>query len=169
MAPDLGPDFNTVHAITCKAVRQVPESKRDFRPAPEMLTTFDLIFHMFSQEYVMFRACLTGRLKLEDFREIENAKADLHTIEQLAQYGEKVHSETSRWLADATRDELSGPIETFAGPSTRGKALQSALHHMLHHRGQLYVYLRLMGIEPIFVWTGEPIPIVRQKMARMAD
>jgi hypothetical protein len=43
------------------------------------------------------------------------------------------------------------------------KLLLSALEHMLHHRGQLYVYLRLMGIEPVFVWSGEPTSVVLQK------
>jgi uncharacterized damage-inducible protein DinB len=35
---------------------------------------------------------------------------------------------------------------------------------MFHHRGQLYVYLRLMGIEPVFVWTGEPMDVMKAKM-----
>ncbi|MBI4484064.1 MAG: hypothetical protein HY652_14405 [Acidobacteria bacterium] len=42
----------------------------------------------------------------------------------------------------------------------------SAFEHLVHHRGQLYVYLRLLGIEPVFVWTGEPMPVAREQPPR---
>ena len=52
MAAHFAAHFDEVHAITRKAVRQVPEHRKDFRPLPEIFTIFDLAFHMFSQELV---------------------------------------------------------------------------------------------------------------------
>lgn len=158
--------FDEIHAIACKAVRQVPEERRDFRPDSKMMTSFDLVFHMFSQERVMLVGCKAGRLDLEEFRKVEQDKAPLRRIEDLARYGEAVHSETSAWLARCGSDDLIKPVSTFIGPSTPEKLLYSALEHIVHHRGQLYVYLRLMGIEPVFVWTGEPMSTVRARMSR---
>jgi hypothetical protein len=34
--------------------------------------------------------------------------------------------------------------------------------------GQLYVYLRLLGIQPVFVWTGEPMTVVREKLSAIS-
>jgi len=156
--------FDEIHAITCKAVRQIPEERRDFRPALEMMTAFDLVFHMFSQERVMLVGCKIGSLDLEEFRKVEQDKAPLRSIEDLALYGETVHSETSDWLSRCGSDGIIKPVSTFLGPSTPEKLLYSALEHIVHHRGQLYVYLRLMGMEPVFVWTGEPMSTLRGRM-----
>jgi uncharacterized damage-inducible protein DinB len=165
MALDFAPHFAEVHTITCKVVRQVPEHQKDFRPMPEMFTVFDLAFHMFSQEKVMLIGCRTGKMALREFEQVKNDKQGLKTIEDLVLYGEAIHQETSRWLAAASSEDLAKPVETFFGPSTPEKLLASALEHMLHHRGQLYVYLRLLGIEPLFVWTGEPMAVVRGKLS----
>lgn len=168
MTPDLRSHFDEVHAITCKAVRQIPDEHRDFRPVPQMMTAFDLIFHMFSQERVMLAGCRTGKLAAAQFRAVEEEKNSLRTIEDLARYGEQVHSETRLWVAAACEDEMARRVETFAGPSTPANLLYSALEHICHHRGQLYIYLRLLGIEPVFVWTGQPMAVVRQQFAQMA-
>jgi uncharacterized damage-inducible protein DinB len=168
MAAHFAAHFNEVHAITCKAVRQVPEHRKDFRPLPEVFTIFDLAFHMFSQEKVMLIGCRKGKVLWKDFERVEDDRRGLGTIEDLVRYGEAIHQETSRWLAAASREDLEKAVETFCGPSTPEKLLASALEHILHHRGQLYVYLRLMGIEPVFVWTGEPMPLVREKLSAIS-
>lgn len=168
MVVDFPAHFDEVHAITCKVVRQIPDKQRDFCPAPEMMTAFDLVFHMFSQEKVMLSACTSGTLSLEDFRQVESDKNALQTIEALACYGEEVHAATSRWMRSGSEAELGKTVQTFIGPTTPEKLLISALEHIFHHRGQLYVYLRLMGIEPVFVWSGEPMSVVRQTFGRAA-
>jgi uncharacterized damage-inducible protein DinB len=156
--------FDEAHAITCKAVRQVPEMLRDFRPTREMMTAFDLIFHMFSQERAMLAGATSGELLLAEFGAVEQDKAILKTIEDLARYGELVHGQTRDWLSMVSEDQFRKTTKTFLGPSTPERLLHSALVHMFHHRGQLYVYLRLMGIEPVFVWTGEPMDIMQARM-----
>jgi len=166
MILDFPVHFDEVHAITCKAVLQIPNQHRDFRPASEMMTAFDLVFHMFSQEKVMLGACTSGTLALDDFRQVESDKNALQTIEDLTRYGEEVHKATAQWTRSASKDELTKTVRTFIGPSTPEKLLLSALEHIFHHRGQLYVYLRLMGIEPVFVWSGEPMSAARRKFGK---
>ena len=156
--------FDEAHAITCKVVRQVPEAHREFRPVREMMSAFDLIFHMFSQERAMLVGATTGELRFAEFAVVEQDKAHLKTIENLTRYGEQVHEQTRSWLSAASEDEFRKPTKTFLGPSTPEWLLHSALVHMYHHRGQLYVYLRLMGIEPVFVWTGESMEVIRARM-----
>jgi uncharacterized damage-inducible protein DinB len=168
MVPSFAKQFDEIHTITRKAVRQIPEAQRDFRPVPEMLTAFDLVFHMFSQEKVMLVGCRTGRLELKEFRRVEEDKQALRTVGDLARYGEQVHRETQEWLSAASPADLRKSVETFIGPGTPEQLLLSALVHIVHHRGQLYVYLRLMGIEPVFVWSGEPMSVVRGKLANTA-
>ena len=112
----------------------------------------------------MLAGVTTGELLFAEFAIVEHDKANLKTIEDLARYGEQVHGQTRSWLCAASEDEFRKPVKTFLGPSTPERLLHSALVHMFHHRGQLYVYLRLMGIEPVFVWSGEPLEVVRAKI-----
>lgn len=149
--------FDEVHRITCQVVRQIPEEKLDYKPIEPMWTARDLVFHMFSQEKVMLGGCQMGKIEIQDFVEVEKDKAELKTVEDLARYGEQVHREMDEWVKSCGREEYRRTIEAFFGQLTPIQALASAEEHLIHHRGQLYVYLRLMGIEPLFVFTGQPV------------
>jgi uncharacterized damage-inducible protein DinB len=129
--------FDEAHAITCKAVGQVPEALRDFRPTREMMNAFDLIFHMFSQERAMLAGATSGELLFVEFGTVEHDKTALTTLEDLARYGEQVHGQTRGWLSGVSEDQFRKPTTTFLGPSTPEKLLHSALVHMFHSRGQL--------------------------------
>jgi uncharacterized damage-inducible protein DinB len=129
-----------------------------------MMNAFDLIFHMFSQERAMLAGATSGELLFVEFGTVEHDKTTLTTIEDLARYGEQVHGQTRGWLSGVSEDQFRKPTTTFLGLNTPEKLLHSALVHMFHHRGQLYVYVRLIGIEPIFAWTGEPMDIVQARM-----
>lgn len=91
-----------------------------------MMTTFDLVFHMFSQEKVALGACTSRKLSLEDSRQVESDKNARQTIEDLARYGEEVHAATSRWMRSASEAELRKTVQTFIGPNTAEKPFLSA-------------------------------------------
>lgn len=149
--------FDEVHRITCQVVRQIPDQQLDFKPVEPMWNARDLVFHMFSQQKVMLGGCRTGKIEVQDFVEVKKDKADLKSARDLAQYGEQVHREMDEWVRSCSQEEYQRPIEAFFGHLTPFQALAAAEEHLIHHRGQLYVYLRLMGIEPLFVFTGEPV------------
>ena len=148
--------YDEVHGIAVKAVLQFPDHQLDFRPTPEMFTARELIFHMFSQERAMLAGCQRGELVLDDFSSVQADLPAMKTVKDLARYGEQVHAETNQWVKRCSDAEYERPVKTFFG------AVMPPLHlisggydHLLHHRGQFYVYLRLVGITPVFVFTGE--------------
>lgn len=160
--------FDEVHAITCKGASQVPEGQKDFRPVPEMMTVFDLVFHMFSQEKANMVGCRTGKWPLlKVFRQVDLDKEQLHSMKELVEYGERIHQETVDWVESAEPEDLTRTVEWSLGRTTPEALLLDSLIHLVHHRGQLYAYLRLMGIEPVFVWTGEPLSVAREQLPEM--
>jgi len=147
--------FNELHAVTVKVVRQLPEDKLDYTPCEPMMPARDLLFHMFSQEKVMLKGCKTGKIEVDDFRWVAEDLKAIGTVEDLATYGEQVHAETNNWVQTCSNEEYNRTIHTFFGELKPFQLLLSAKEHLIHHRGQFYVYLRMLGIQPLFVFTGE--------------
>jgi uncharacterized damage-inducible protein DinB len=142
--------FDQVHEIACKSVRALPPDKLDLKPTPEMMSAKELAFHMLATEKAMLKAVKTGKLVLDDFKALDQDMEGLGTPEALAAYGERIHAETNRWFESCPEEEYARPVEVFWGgePMTPFLCLAGTEEHMLHHRGQLCVYLRLAGVVP---------------------
>lgn len=52
------------------------------------------------------------------------------------------------FLRNTTQEELAEEIEMWYGTVTKESILLTMDNHLSHHRGQLIVYLRLLGITP---------------------
>lgn len=82
--------------------------------------------------------------------EFSDPLADISTKEALLKACEDVHEET-RKLWDRVTEERLATVEKdpFFGPSmSHFERLLYALENEIHHRGQGFVYLRMLGIEP---------------------
>jgi uncharacterized damage-inducible protein DinB len=74
------------------------------------------------------------------------------TREELMQGFEKTMQDTRKVLAGLNEAEFAKPWKlTFKGAPVmdgpRSTLLPNTLHHLVHHRGQLTVYLRLLGVK----------------------
>jgi uncharacterized damage-inducible protein DinB len=160
--------FRTVRGNTIQIAQDIPESKYDWAPAPGARTIGALLGHIalitrFSESLhrtqrvttlqgVNFMA-LIGPIMAEEGK--PRSKAE--TIELLKTEGESF----AGWLASLTPDFLA---ETFTDPTgqnpkTRLEGLLSAKEHEMHHRGQLMLAERMLGIVP---------HLTRQMQERMA-
>ncbi len=148
MVPGFAEHFDEVHAITCRTVRAFPEDRIWYRPTSEMLSVSDLVFKMFSQEKVLLIGCRTGRLTEEHFLLIESDTIEIQSLGDLVGYGERVHHDTNLWVKSVSPQELRKSVATFFGTSTPEKLLLMALEHLVYYRGQLWTYLKMLGIRP---------------------
>jgi uncharacterized damage-inducible protein DinB len=141
--------FDQVTRVSCRAVRMIPPDKLDMKPTPEMMSAKDLAGHMFVSEQVMMKGARTGEILQEDFAEAGRLVGSMKTPEEIAAYGEKVHAETNAWFKGAAEADYTKPVRAFWGMTmTPEMCVTSSYEHMVHHRGQLYVYLRLIGLVP---------------------
>ncbi|QHW33983.1 damage-inducible protein DinB [Paenibacillus rhizovicinus] len=64
--------------------------------------------------------------------------------------------ETEAILRSIAPEQLEQSIDFFGHAMTGSALLQNAKDHEIHHKGQLFIYLRLAGIEklPFFVYRG---------------
>ncbi|WP_347813051.1 DinB family protein [Paenibacillus sp. BK033] len=78
------------------------------------------------------------------------------TIEELKSVVAAATEQTEAVLRSLTPEQLEAPIDFFGNSLSGHALLQNAKDHEIHHKGQLFVYLRLVGIEqlPSYVSKG---------------
>ena len=160
-AAELARSFRVVRKNLLTMAEEIPEDKYDFRPVPESRSVREILAHI----AVLSKANYLGhavkkittfvgvdfqamvRSRLEEQEKLSTAsKADL--IELLRKDGEA----WGAYLDSVPEADLAHSIE-FEPPAeplakSRFEMLLSVKEHEMHHRAQLMVYERLLGLVP---------------------
>lgn len=141
------------------AAAALPRERFDYKPRPEMLTAHQILVHIAECERSWIDDIVEGGpyedwvVRHEDPKQGWVTVVDLSNHASLFEAMEKCHRSTQRWL-DKPVSELSRVIR-WTSPSS-GAERRWTLHwildhlqeHEIHHRAQLNLYLRMMGITP---------------------
>jgi uncharacterized damage-inducible protein DinB len=153
---DLARAYRTVRENTIKIAEEIPESKYDFAAAPGIRTVRQLLTHIalldgfatFHKEKrtnfdgVNFPA-LVGQMQSEEAK--PRTKAEV--IALLKGRGE----ETAQWLESLSDAFLAEPFTQPVGPpptKSRFVMIMALKEHEMHHRGQLMLIERMLGMTP---------------------
>jgi uncharacterized damage-inducible protein DinB len=156
---ELAASFRTVRKNTLAIAQDIPEDKYSFRPAPDTRSVGELLSHIalsFNFQYQIHakerRTNLAGfdfpalmqRLSAEE----KTPRSKEQTIELLRAKGEI----WAGWLEGLDDSFLAEAVQMPAGanpPSrTRFDMILSVKEHEMHHRGQLMLIERILGIVP---------------------
>lgn len=158
-AKDLAASFRTVRKNTIQIAEDIPEDQYEFRATPEIRSVAEMLAHVAAatwwplqvhgadrKTHVDFETWAALRASTEEKERALTSKAQI--VEALKADG---HTFTT-WLEGLTDDELAEQV-TFPPPihppsRTRFEMLLSAKEHEMHHRGQLMLIERLLGIVP---------------------
>ena len=158
-AKELASSFRTVRKNTITIAQEIPEEKYGFRPAPDTRSVGELLAHIsisYSFQYQINaeerRTSMAGfdfptlmqRLRAEE----KAPRTKEQTLELLRTSGEK----WAGWLDGLTEDFLGEQIAMPPGgtPPSRSRfdMILSVKEHEMHHRGQLMLVERIVGIVP---------------------
>ena len=145
--------FDMVHKVTLMAMAQVSDDKLDFRPAPEMRTIKELLSHTFGSERALAESLVTRQLTHEGQTVIEGEGLKSKTTADLIAYARDCHQRAKSAIEKATEEQIAEPVTTFFGAFPGWQIANFAYDEHWHHRGQFYTYLRLMGIEPVMLYS----------------
>jgi uncharacterized damage-inducible protein DinB len=167
---DLADSFRTVRKNTIVIANDIPEDKYDFRPSVGTRTVGELLSHIalaYSFQYQLQAVERRSTLEGFDFpslmqrlaAEEKQPRTKAQVIDLLNTSGEK----WAGWLQGLTDEFLGERVQMPKGatpPSrTRFEMVMSVKEHEMHHRGQLMLIERLVGIVP---------HLTREMQARMA-
>ena len=136
------PGLNNEHRLTKGVIAAIPPDQGDYRPDAVSKSALDLAWHIAATEMRFMDAVATGGFDFTPRPRPDSVKnpADLN-----AWYNDNFgpHVET---LAKLSNDQLLKIVDfrgIFQLPAVM--YLDFVLHHTIHHRGQLSMYLRPMG------------------------
>lgn len=167
-AKDLAASLRVVRANTIKIAEDIPEAQYGFRPSPDCRSVGELLAHIaLGYQFQKFvhvderRTTLDGidfGALITRFREHEAALATkAQIVDALKANGESWAS----WIDGLSDEFLAERVGMPGQPDvskSRFEMLLSTKEHEMHHRGQLMVVERLLGIVP---------HLTRERQARM--
>jgi uncharacterized damage-inducible protein DinB len=166
---ELAAAFRTVRKNTIQIAEDIPEDKYGFKPSPEARSIAQTLAHIATA--TTFPMMLHGeRIPIEkiDFAEymkmVGAEEAKLQTKSQIVAKLRDSGEKFGAMLESLKEDAFLGEVITFqpgaVPPSrTRFDMLLAAKEHEMHHRAQLMLMERMIGIVP---------HLTREQQARMA-
>jgi len=158
-AKELAESFKTVRKNTIQVAEDIPEKNYSFKPAPELRTVEKLLTHIgLSNRFQYQIHSIEKRSNMEGFdfpkliqeftAEEAKSRTKVEVIQLLTREGEK----WSRFLEGLSEDFLAQVVQLPKGATPPAKSrlemILSVKEHEMHHRGQLMLIERMLGIVP---------------------
>lgn len=167
---ELAESFRTVRQNTMTIAEEIPAVKYDFRPTPETRSIGQLLTHIaVSYTFQHQVHAVERRTTLEGFdfpslmqrlvAEEQQSRSKEQIVELLRTNGKK----WAGWLEGLSEEFLAQKVSMPSGRTppvkSRFEMILSVKEHEMHHRGQLMLIERLLGIVP---------HLTREMQARLA-
>ena len=158
-AKELAESFRTVRDNTIKIAEEIPEEQYGFRPAEGCRSVAETLVHIAVMsrvpEYIHGVAHLSTLVDFDFFgwrgklqAEVKTPRTKAQILELLRTDGEN-YAKVLEGASDAFLDERVEYPEGMDPPTkSRFEMLSAPKEHEMHHRGQLTVLERLLGITP---------------------
>ena len=132
------------HEVTRKVVEAFPADQSEFKPHPRSNSARQLVWTFAVEENIM-RLALTNSLKLGGG--FPQAPA---TWDEVVAAFKQAHTELMQAIEAASDEDFTGTVKFYTAPKTVGDVpklgfMWFMLCDQIHHRGQMTVYLRMMG------------------------
>lgn len=156
---ELAASFRTVRANTIKIAEEIPEDKYAFRATPESRSVAETLAHIAVatkiQQQINFIEARTTLVGFDFFAlmgaimaEEKKPRSKAQLIEMLKTEGEKYATQ----LEGATEEFLGQTVQYPEGmtPPTKSRfeMVMAPKEHEMHHRGQLMMMQRMIGLTP---------------------
>jgi uncharacterized damage-inducible protein DinB len=154
---ELAKAYLTVRRNTIQVANDIPEEKYDFKAAPDTKSVRELLGHiavitMLHYDFHRDRRLTTlagydfGAYVARSNAEANKRRSKAELIALLETEGDKF----AQWIESLDDDFLNETYTDPMGqnPRTRFEHLLSAKEHEMHHRGQLMLIQRMIGVTP---------------------
>ena len=148
--------FGNVRERTMRAACCVPPDKIDWSYAPGRFTLGDLLRHIAVAERYLFAENIQGNPS----RYTTHGKELAASLDAILSLMERLHTESREIFSKLGDASLQEKCANVVGVEiARWKWMRSMVEHEIHHRGQLYIYLGILGVPtpPLYGLTSEEV------------
>ena len=152
---DIADSFRTVRKNTIQVAEDIPEDKYSFRAAPDTMSVGEILAHLATSPYWANQCHFIEKrssVAMEDFgkwfgeagtrAKAMSAKAAI--VAALKTDGELF----AKGIESMTDAQLGERVQLPMGDKTRFEMLLGIKEHEMHHRAQLFLIERMVGIVP---------------------
>ena len=153
--------YEKVRARTLRVIKTIPPEKMDWSYREGKFTLADLIRHIASIERYMFAETIRANQSRYPGHGPELADG----YDNVLAFFDRAHRESVEIFRQLSDADLVEKCNTPAGaPISRWKWLRSMVEHEIHHRGQIYIYLGMLGVTtpPLYGLTSEQVSEVSE-------
>jgi uncharacterized damage-inducible protein DinB len=170
-AKELADSFRTVRKNTMQIAEDIPESQYGFRAAPECRSVGELLVHIANAPSVQHQIHGTERrTTLEGFdffafigqmvAKEKETRSKAQVIELLRKEGDRFAGFLEGLTDEFLAQRVTYPAGMAPPTKTRFEMLLAPKEHEMHHRGQLMLIERMVGVVP---------HLTREMQARIAS
>ena len=143
-----------VHGMGIRVLEAIPADKIDAHPIPNMRTPKELVVHMYA---MTFREIAEGTLRGKITTIDEKALTDgIKTHAELVQFAKDQWKAADQAISQISDAHLTNTVSTPWNFEAPGFVMLEIIHdEYLHHRGQLYAYVRALGNDVPMMWDFE--------------
>ena len=139
-------EFGQEMAATRRAIARVPSDKGDWKPHPKSFSLASL-----SQLVAIMPGWLTNMVTATELDLAKQPGYTPQTTDSLLAMFDKLVTEARATLAAATDDDFAVSWSLKRGGHvlltlSRREVVRQTINHLVHHRAQLTVYLRLLDV-----------------------
>ncbi len=148
--------FEKVRERTMRVVGCIPPDKVEWSYGPGKFTLGDLARHIATTERYVFAECAAGRRNAYPGCGRELAEGHEKVILLMA----RLHSESVRMFGELNDADLQRKCASADGSlMTTWKLLRAMVEHEIHHRGELYAALGVLGVPmpPLYGLNSEQL------------
>jgi uncharacterized damage-inducible protein DinB len=169
-AKEIASSFRTVRGNTICIARDIPEDKYGFKPTPDYRSVAQLLSHIALayrfqyQFHVINKGSTLGGFDFTSLvKQLMEEEAQPRTKAQIIDLLQHEAEKWTAWVESVSDGFLGQQVEMPQGATppfkSRFEMIISVKEHEMHHRGQLMLIERLLGIVP---------HLTREREARMA-
>jgi uncharacterized damage-inducible protein DinB len=158
------PTLKAEHQTTRRVIEAIPLDKGDYRPDAVSKTALELAWHIVASEKRFLRGVSAGAF---DFTAIPRPPSAANSAGIVAWFDQSFAENLQK--LEALDGEPLAKMVDFRGMFQMPAVgfLQLCMHHTIHHRGQLSMYLRPMGAKVPAIY-GESYDTTQARLEKEA-
>jgi len=148
--------FENIRSRTTRVIECIPREKFEWRAADGAFSFADLIRHIAATERWMFGENVQGNQSRYPGHGPDIADG----YDAVLDYYHRMHAETAEIFGRLSAEDLARRVGTPGGIALPAwKWLRGMIEHEVHHRGQIYLMLRMLGVPtpPLYGLTEEEV------------
>jgi uncharacterized damage-inducible protein DinB len=148
--------FGNIRERTMRVARCVPADQVDWSCGAGKFTIGDLLRHIAVTERYLFAENVQGKPS----RYTTHGKEWADGLANILTFMERLHDESMAIFGKLTDVDLQSKCVSIAGTDVAiWKLLRSMVEHEIHHRGQIYTYLGVLGVPtpPLYGLSSEEV------------